>query len=328
MKYVLGLDQGSSKTHAMVADKSGNVLGLAKSRGVCHSSVSLEAAMDAVEEAADRALYQSGLTGSDITCVAAGLTGTDWDYEVKLLQDAVGRRLGIPRVRVVNDCIIAMRADSVSDVSGVICVGSGTNCAIRNRGDQFVYGFYIPDEQQGGMSLGRKTVQAVLDAHVGLSEQTALEQPVLRFFEVDTVDRLLYKRAMHQISGQDYLKLPILLEEAAVNGDAVSLKIWEDYGKTLASFVTARMKKMGMKEEKIEIILSGSIFKCRLPQFIRRVKEEILAYAPNAAVKSAVYEPIVGAVLLGLDELYQTEMLPKTVYKNLEASAERFPIRR
>lgn len=326
MKYILGLDQGSSKTHAIVTDELGNVLGLARSRGVCHSSVSLEAAMDAIEEAADEALRQSGLTREDINCVSAGLTGTDWDYEVKLLEDAVRERLGIETVRVVNDCIIAMRAGSASDVAGIICVGSGTNCAIRNRGDLFVYGFYIPDEEQGGMCLGRKAVQAVLNAQVGLEEATSLTEPVLRFFGVKTVDELLYRKATHRIDGSEYLKLPILLERAAAEGDAVSLKIWEDYGKTLAKYITVRMRLMGLKEEKIEIILSGSIFKCKLPQFTENVVEGIHAFAPNAVVKSAVYEPIVGAALLCLDDLYET--LPDRVYENLEVSSARFPIKR
>ena len=326
MKYVLGLDQGSSKTHAIVTDEAGRVLGMARSRGVCHSAVSLEAAMDAIEEAAEEALAQAGITRQEITCVAAGLTGTDWDFEVKLLENAVRKRLKIDRVHVVNDCIIAMRAGSDKEVTGVLCVGSGTNCAIRKGDELFVYGFYIPDEAQGGMCLGHKAVQAVFDAHVGLLPETVLEGYLLKHFGVETVDQLLYMRATHQIDEREYLTLPILLEQAAAQGDEVALGIWEEYGKTLAKYVTARMRLMGLEKEEIEIVLSGSIFKCRIQTFFDAVTAGIHSYAPHAAVKSAVYEPIVGAALLGLDNIFGKA--PDIVYENLEKSARHFPIKR
>ncbi|MBO5646264.1 MAG: hypothetical protein J6S59_04000 [Clostridia bacterium] len=37
MKYVLGLDQGGSKTHAAVANDRGELLGIGTSFGACHS---------------------------------------------------------------------------------------------------------------------------------------------------------------------------------------------------------------------------------------------------------------------------------------------------
>lgn len=327
MKYVLGIDQGASKTHVMVMDETGKVRSLAKGKGGCHSCVSMEISMSHIQKAAEEALYASGLTKDDIYCVGAGLTGVDWDFESDLLKEAIKRTLGIERVIVVNDCIVAMRSSVSSEISGVICVGSGTNCAVKNRDELFVYGFYIPDEDQGGMSLGMKTVQAVLDAEVGLERETALKAPVLKFFNVERTEQLLYKKATGQITESDYLRLPILLEETAVKGDFVAIKIWEDYGKRLAQFMTARIKIMGIQNEAIEIVLSGSIFKCKIAQFIDTVKGEILKCVPRATVTSAVYEPIIGAALLGLDEIYQHE-IPVTVYENIEKSSEFFNIKR
>ena len=42
MKYVMGIDQGSSKTYAIVGDDGGNVLGFGKSYGACHSNTGMK----------------------------------------------------------------------------------------------------------------------------------------------------------------------------------------------------------------------------------------------------------------------------------------------
>ena len=55
MRYVLGIDQGGSKTHAVIADQEGRLLGMGKSYGACHSSTSLDYAVQAVVQAADQA---------------------------------------------------------------------------------------------------------------------------------------------------------------------------------------------------------------------------------------------------------------------------------
>ena len=56
MKHVMGIDQGSSKTYAIVGDDGGNVLGFGKSYGACHSNTGMKYAMKAVKEAVNEAL--------------------------------------------------------------------------------------------------------------------------------------------------------------------------------------------------------------------------------------------------------------------------------
>ena len=51
----MGIDQGSSKTYAIVGDDGGNVLGFGKSYGACHSNTGMKYAMKAVKEAVNEA---------------------------------------------------------------------------------------------------------------------------------------------------------------------------------------------------------------------------------------------------------------------------------
>lgn len=324
MRYVLGIDQGGSKTHAIIADENGRILGMGKSYGACHSYSGLEAAMGAIREASDSAIQQSGLKREDVSVVVAGLTGVDWDYETALLENAVKRIFLQAEIRVVNDCIIAMKAATKKEQCGILCAGSGLNCAVQNGEECFVYGFYIQDEYQGGSCLGRKAVQAVFDSYMGLVEETELTGILLEHFQVQSVDELLYMHVNEKISSEEYLKLPVILERAACNGDVVAGKIWTEFGENIARYLTVRMCKMGIQEECIDVVLSGSIFKCKYEKFQQSVKDKILSEVPKANIIEARYEPVMGAVIMGIREI-QGE-LSEEYYSNLEISSRNYPV--
>lgn len=326
MEYVLGIDQGGSKTHAVAVDLEGRILGMGRSYGACHSSSSLEYALKAILEASEDALGRCQLSLQDVNTVVGGLTGIDWDYEAALLEEGIQKYFPKAKVKVVNDSIIAMRAATGKKCCGILCAGSGLNCAVQNGDECFAYGFYIPDEYQGGWSLGKMAVQSVFDSHMGLLPETGLTQRLLTHFRVKTVDELLFMRVKGKITGDDYLRLPIIMEEEACGGDEVAAGIWKNYGKVIAGYLTARAKKMGISEEKMDIVLSGSIFKCKFQEFQAKVKEEILREIPAANVIEAVYEPVMGAAIMGLQMVYGE--IPEEICKNMEETSGKFPIRR
>lgn len=326
MGYILGVDQGGSKTHAVIADKEGNILGWGESYGACHSSSSVEYAMKAVWEAANKALLAGGLLKEDIESIVGGITGVDWDYEEKLLEDAIREYFPKSNIRVVNDCIIAMRAGTMNKNCGILCAGSGLNCAVQSEEKRFVYGFFISDHFQGGACLGHRTLQAVFDSHMGITGKTALTEMVLQLFQTKSVEQLLYRQVKEKIKNHDYLSLPILLEKAALKGDAVASEIWITYGREMVVFLTARMREMKILDQNVDIVLSGSIFKCKYRDFQDTVKEEILKSVPKANIIEAEYEPVMGAVLMGIKSV--TGQINNSVYEHLEAAANQFPIKR
>ena len=75
-----------------------------------------------------------------------------------------------------------------------------------------------------------------------------------------------------------------------------------------------------------DIVLSGSIFKCKFRGFQEAVEEEILKRIPGANVIAAEYEPVVGAVLMGLKRT--NKIMTGKIYRNIEEGAGRFPVRR
>ena len=325
MRYVLGIDQGGSKTCAMVCNSEGEILGVGYGRGACHSVQGMSAAMEGISAAVSQALSQAKLQPEQVDQVAGGLTGVDWPHEAELLRENVSRTLSIAKERiiVVNDCIIALRAGTSSAAGCILCAGSGLNCAVRDgKGKEYTYGFYIEDRMQGGTALGKRTIQAVYDGESGLTEKTPLTDAVLEHMHCSTVDELLYRQVTTGLDGAQVLSLPLVLEAYALNGDVAACKVLRQYGEDIARYVTCGLKRLDMLQSEAEVVLSGSIFKCRSSILVDTVTNAIHAEAPKAQIVESVYEPVVGGVLLALDQLKDTDAA--LIQMHIKRDAQRF----
>ena len=325
VKYVLGLDQGGSKTHAVVADMEGNILGIGCGAGACHSVIGLEAAAAAIYDASMQAMSAAGITAEQIDVVGAGLTGVDWPHETQLLRQAVSDTLSIPqeKIIVVNDCLIALRAGTSKPSGCILCAGSGLNCAVRHPdGREYTFGFYIEDGCQGGSALGMRTLQAVFDAEAGLCAETALTEKVLRYMACSNVDEMLFKHVTCGLGPDRILRLPPVLEEAALEGDEVAKGILRVYARDIARYVVVGLRRFDMLNLDMEVVLSGSIFKCRAPELIDTVTDVILSNAPNVTILESIYEPVIGAMLLALDHIEDADRA--LIQEHIERDAKRF----
>jgi N-acetylglucosamine kinase-like BadF-type ATPase len=306
--YILGIDQGSSKTQVIIGDYKGNISGMGKSHGACHSVSGMDYAMEAITQAIGQAFDESGLSWQDVDIISAGLTGVDWDYEADLLRNELYKLSGLNNIILKNDCIIAMRAGSTNENRAVICAGSGLNCAIQKDGkEEFVYGFYIDDEFQGGYGLGSACLKAVFDSAIGLEEETVLTGMLIEFFKVKSVHELLHMKVTGKIKHDEYLYLPILLEQAAIDNDTVAVSVWERFGRQFGRYIAVGLKRFALLDTEVDVVLSGSIFKCKSPVLKKSVEDEIQKCAPKATIIDAEYEPVVGAYLLGLDHVCNKE---------------------
>ncbi|MBR3393542.1 MAG: hypothetical protein IKG51_05475 [Firmicutes bacterium] len=322
MRYVLGIDQGATKTHALVADEAGHLLGLGTGIGACHSMNGMAAAMRGVEESVRAALSMAELSLIDIGWLAAGMTGVDWSDEAGLLTDALEKTLGIgeSHIHVVNDCIIALRAGTNSPMGCILCAGTGLNCGVRDgKGQEYVYGYYIPDEDQGGNALARRALQAVFNAESGMGAATSLTGRFLALTHCENVDDLLRKKVENRLTQAEKHEIPIIVSEEVLSGDPVAARVLTQFGKDIAAYAVSGIRRLVLQNEPIEVIISGSVFKCKAPILLDTVKEVILTAVPNARIIESAMEPVVGAVLLALDDLENTD--PVLIQKNLEQDA-------
>lgn len=130
---MLRVDGGNIKTLALVARGDGVILGTG--RAGCsdiYGATSPAAAIVEIERAVNAALTEARILPSELSAGAFSLAGADWPEDFRLLEDALRARGYGRRIRVVNDAIGALRADS-PDGAGVV-VSCGTGAAIGARG--------------------------------------------------------------------------------------------------------------------------------------------------------------------------------------------------
>jgi N-acetylglucosamine kinase-like BadF-type ATPase len=324
MKYLLGVDQGSTHTRALVSDLDGHLLGLGRAEGACHAYVGMQRAMDAIQTAAAEALLNAGLHSQglqDLESVYAGLTGADWPDEYGLLTENI-LRLGLAAsVHVTNDTIIALRGGTARQYGAILIAGSGGNCAVRAPdGREYIYGYFQEDELQGGAALARHVLRAVYRAYTDRERQTELTGIALKLFGVASVDDLLRADVEQRLPEKLVHALVPRLFEAACEEDWVAMEILRDFGSGCAGLVTAALRRFDMTSLELEVVLSGSVFKGKGPYLQQVIATGIQRYAPRAQLVNARYEPVVGAVLLGLEHIGVE--IDDAIRSNIEAGAQ------
>jgi N-acetylglucosamine kinase-like BadF-type ATPase len=301
MKAILGIDQGSSQTRAAVCSLKGEILGVGYASGACHSIHGLPAAMDAVSQAARQAREGAGLRQEEITLLFAGMTGADWPEEYTLLEREL-LSLGLaPQVHAVSDCLVALRGGTLLPYGAILIAGTGANCAILSpSGEEFIYHYFVDDDLQGGVAIGQRALRAIYRSATGRGEATRLTGDVLDTLGLGSVEQLRRMHLAHQLPPERLKDLAPLVLAAAAAGDRTAVGILRSLAAGLAELVTAGLARFEMHNLEVEVVLSGSIFKEPSGIIAGVLAEQILGFSPRARLVNARYEPVVGALLLGL----------------------------
>lgn len=325
--YSLAIDQGGTKTIAIVADDEGRILGKGTGAGACHFFDGMPKAMAAVESATRLALVKAGLTPQNLRAISAGLAGANWPEEIIALEAGLRTLFPVDDICVYNDCLIALRGGTAQTCCAVLCAGTGLNAAVRfSKGPFLIYNNYIEDLDQGAKGLGARALRAIFLSEIGALPPTTLTEIALTFFELDQVDKLLlaYQRQQLRKPIQD---LSPLLFEAAGKSDRVALEIISQFALSISRYPIAAINKHNAQNAEIDVVLSGGLFKAKGTSLVETIETEIHRVAPNAKIIEAAYEPVVGAMLLVLDSKYRGE-IPPPVMQNCQVSAEKLDLLR
>ena len=324
-RFILGIDQGSTKTDVIIADDAGNIEGIGNDRDWIPIIGERRAVrMIRIRYAADKAAAEAGLKLEDIERVSACCTGADWEFEYEVGRKNIRNTLGIGQVSLYNDCIGALRGGTVTKGrdTAVICLGSGANCAAINReGQEYIFAFYLKHIHQGATAIGRFIFEAVYDAEAGLGKETMLTKLLLEETGYQSVDELHMSVTTGRTETEkpwvpEYKNYSPLLFQAVNAGDEVAKNYLEWFCNAIARYVIVAVEKLGMKEREVTLVLSGGVPKSgsiMIDLLQKRLKEDL----PEINCIHARLEPVVGALLLEYDRLYP-EGIPEEVIKRLE----------
>jgi len=305
MKYVLGIDQGGTKTAAAVCNTNGKILGIGMDAGLAdvYFADTEELYIKRITNAAKQACEMAGITMESIACACGGLNGADWDFEYPILTERLSRALTVNKTIVLNDCIAAMRGGSAKKECAVVCAGTGLNAAIQhNNGQQIIYGYYIDNAHQGGGALGAAALRKIMESHLGICGKTSLTDAILGVTGHETPEHLLIALTTGGFHLDRKTLAPILLKAHAC-GDAEATTIVETFAHDLAQYITAGMRRLGISGSNTDVVFSGSVFKDVGTLVADRIFENILLHEPNVHKVHAKYEPVCGATLTALESM-------------------------
>lgn len=327
MNYILAIDQGGSHTRAAVSDTNGNIIGYHSTGGACHSIDGMELSMQMISEASEIAIQDAGLQKSDICLLYSGMTGADFEYEYKLLQNSISELNICKNITVKNDCIIALRGGTLQPYGTIVNAGTGINCAIISpQGEEFIYQYFAQDNLQGGSAFSKRMLDAIYESATFRSTATLLTQSVLSHFSFKTVDELLLADAMQKLTRKERLSIVPLVFEAAEQDDEISRKIIQKMATSFANLVVGGVRRFGMEDTEFEVVISGGIFKAKGNLLIDTFTNEVNKVASKAKIVNAIYEPIIGAVLLAIEQLFST--IDNNTLHNIDKSCEKFGLYR
>src|SRR5512141_1590856 len=136
MKYFLGIDVGSSKTHALIVDENGQCVGFGKAGGGNHQGVGYDGLAKTLKESFDGALNMSEVERASIAGAGFGVAGYDFPSDrAGHLQAIATLGLSCP-VEVVNDGTNGLLAGATRGIGVNVTAGSSNNARGRGRNGQ------------------------------------------------------------------------------------------------------------------------------------------------------------------------------------------------
>lgn len=299
--YLLGIDVGNSKTHALLASLSGKAAGFAEIGCGSYEVLGLEGYTETLQKVTDLALADAGLEQNQLMGLGFGIAGYDWPSEEPVMEAGI-EALGVDApYAYVNDVTIGLLAGASAGWGVAVDAGTGNN--VRGRAPDGRIGRITGNsvrfgEYGGAGELVWRAMIAVSYAWSQRGPKTRLTRMFMDYAEVDTEANLIETWAMHQL-----LPPPILAKEIfrlAAEGDPVARDVIVWNARELGESTNAVIRQLSIQNETFDVVLIGSLFKAG-EAYIAPLRETVQSFAPGATLTRLTVPPVVGAVLLAAE---------------------------
>ncbi|MCA9962245.1 MAG: hypothetical protein KC443_24585 [Anaerolineales bacterium] len=303
MRYFLGADLGSTKTHIAIADAAGQVVGFGKSGAGNPQSVGYDGMLQALQQGLQQAITQAQIPVTAVAGAGFGIAGYDWPSDRPLLA-AVIDKLGLTcPIGMVNDAVPALFA-AAKEGWGV-CLVSGTGCNCRGwdkthqrEGRVTGYGYHM-GEFAGAAELVWRAMQLVSFAWTKRGPETALAAALVDYAGASDLTDLLegYTVQRYDIGAQ---AAPLIFAVAA-QGDPVAVELIRWAGVELGEMANAVIRQLDFADLAFDVVLVGSMFDGGA-LLIDPMWQTITQLAPQARLVRMEAPPVLGAVIFGMEQ--------------------------
>ncbi|CAM5316573.1 putative N-acetyl-D-glucosamine kinase [Streptomyces afghaniensis 772] len=301
---VLAIDAGNSKTDVAIVTADGEVLATARGGGFRPPAVGLDTAMTTLTHTVTQALSTAGLTAVDH--VSACLANADFPVEEDRLAAALRARGWGATVTVRNDTFAILRA-GVTEPRGVAVVcGAGINC-VGMRPDGRTARFpalgRVSGDWGGGWGLSEEALWHAARAEDGRGRPTALARTLPAHFGLPSMYALIEALHLGDVEQSRRHELTPVLFATAADGDPVARTIVERQADEVVAMAVVALTRLDLLDEPTPVLLGGGVLAAQHAQLNGRIADVLSDRAPKAIPQVVTAGPVLGAALLGLDEV-------------------------
>jgi len=305
--YIAGIDGGATKTECIIGDEKGNILSKGIGSASNYQVVGQEYAKEAIKISLESACSNAGIYLKDIDYAVLGLAGADMEEDFKILQNICKEILGDIPFEIKNDTWIALRAGSNKYWGVVTICGTGSSAAGRTKDGKEVILRNLSYEYgniDGGYEIALTALHYAFRSEELTFNKTKLEEEIPKIFKVNNIDDLVSLLRNFKYDRKQFNLIPPVVFKLASEGDYVCQKILIDMGHNLGMIASGVLKKLGICNLDVPIVLGGSVFlKGTNPILIDEFKTTVHSVAPKAIISKITVDPAIGAYYLALDKL-------------------------
>ncbi len=299
--FVVGIDGGASKTHAIVADAQGRTLGETVGPASAVRPGRAEVSADVIADTVTEAIQSCGLSGETPRALAIGVAGIGRDAERQQLWEAIAGRDLASEIVMQSDFSIALD-DAFGDGPGVLII-SGTGSVAFGRGPTGTtarcggWGPTFGDEGSGAW-IGRRALSVVAAAADGREPDTALTGAILTAAQVDETMDLIGWAA--DATPAKFASLAPIVVAVAESGDLRANAVLTLGVEELVLHARALARRLFTDERAaLPLALTGGMLG-RGSTFRKRLEHRLKSAVPGAQIKGEPVIPARGAVRAAL----------------------------
>lgn len=311
-RIVLAVDGGNSKTDLALVSDEGEALALVRGPRSTPQYLGAEGCVEVLEELLGAALGEAGLARGDGPVAEIAmllLAGVDFPADEREVEEAAERRGWARRTTVENDTFAVLRAGTDRGWGVAVVCGSGINCvgvAPDGRQARFPSLGAITGDWGGGYDVGLAGVFAAARSEDGRGPRTSLERAVPAHFGLSTPHELAEAIHRKQLEQSRIIELaPVVLAQAS--SDETAAAIVDRLASEIADLARVALARLDLGREPVEVLLGGGLVQTGDGRLVDSVRAALDGLGESLTVRATASAPIVGAVLLGLDELGATE---------------------
>jgi len=305
-KYLLGIDQGNSKTEILLCTEDGDFVDMCNVQASKHANH--ESLLRWLSDVLQVFLERNDVKIKDISAIGIGITlaykPQDKNRIEKLAQDI----FGIEKVNVSTDTGHGTYAYWIEKGMGIYSfLGTGDIAVGLTKENKWlsVGGLKLPvGDEAGGDFLYKKAIAQLYNYHYRCGKNSVTFREMISMLGLDENDlnrSMKESLSTFKSKNADILKL---LNEGALVGDRVAVGLFSAAGVSAGKSAAGCINKIGFEElggadNPVSIVLIGSIWNKFVYDGMRNTFLKTVEKLTDKAIKLIIPEapPVVGAVL-------------------------------